>query len=249
MPFGFLTDTGDKVNDVQTIPPQRGKWEAEFWFRPKKVRSLTDAEIENSRQAVRSQVKSVRKVFQDLQIDFGIRNLIQGVFGPNRRQDLIMNSLGAQFRSFVFAEVFFQGFSVFNRFFQSRKFFAIPELIPEVVYHEYAHYAFQDSLVPSHSVPAHEAIANFFAALMIDDPNIGSRFKRAFRGKKTSGESQDLYDLSADSLNNVWNDFAFSFRWQLQSVCFAHERDVKTSEMQFFPVSCSVKQRILSVKS
>lgn len=202
-------------NNVQTIPAENG-WDSEIWFRPKKVRSMTEAEIDFQRNSIASEVKTIRKTFLGLQADMGIRTVITGVFGASGSSTFLYNSLAGQVRSFLLAEVLFDGFKYFTRLFENRSYYAIPELIPEVIYHEYSHYAFQEYLVPSHSIPAPEAIANFYASQMISSPFIAAKFKKAFKGKKTSGKDIELYRLSDDSSRNARNDFSFSFLYQLQ---------------------------------
>jgi hypothetical protein len=226
MPYAYLSPQQEKVNlkqanvfnNVQTIPGFAGKWDSEIWFRPKKVVYQDELQKKASRRAVKSEVNTIRKVFLDIQIDTTIRSVLQGLFSSEAGEAFLVKSLSTQLRSFLFSEILFEGFKVFNAFATDRKYYSIPELIPEVVYHEYAHFAFQPYLVPSHSIAVPEAMANFFAGLMIDSPEIAAKFRRAFRGKRTNGRSADRYELSTESRNNVRNDFTFSFMWQLQDV-------------------------------
>jgi hypothetical protein len=199
-------------NNAVTIPPSGNSritdkpWHYEIWFAPKKPVKI-DNSIYRSSQIVTSgpfMSQLLLGVGQSQATTIGI-DLVRGSgFGASFYAKTLAMSVGI---TAVVPNILKWVSKPFKQ-----NLFLDSGLIPEVIYHEYSHYALSEHLKIDTHAPVVEGVANFFAATIGKTDSIL---------KSTKGYSKGLVEISAkDSKNYAYSmedkkyaqlDFSFKF--------------------------------------
>jgi hypothetical protein len=91
-------------------------------------------------------------------------------------------------------------------------------LVPEIIYHEYAHAALSDHLVLSHSSAIIEGMADFFAGQIAKSPKLAKHIKKynTFNGKNAKKKQDYMIQFEMGEYANT--DFVFGLLWELKSI-------------------------------
>jgi hypothetical protein len=118
----------------------------------------------------------------------------------------------------VIMEVGYQSLGWINRLFQRKKYWLDTALVPEIIYHEYAHVALSDNLRLTHSTPVNEGIADYFAGVIADSPKLATKIKKynTFSGKKA--KNKKLYQLQFETTLYANTDFVLGLFWKLREI-------------------------------
>ncbi len=224
--FHYVHEDNNKVNNNATtvvcgkdliVPPVFGEvkeiasWGPEIWFRPGKKTKIPDF-----KQKLKSDTKELTAgngviLSENLLISEGVLGL------KNDNFEGAVNSVkdtGIEFLAFY-------GISLFMT-----EFFALvlPDtyrletaLVPEVIYHEYAHLFLGDYLPPNINNPLIEGMSDYFAAKIADNDELArklGKYGKAIRYRDAN--SVKPYKLDYDSKLSLGNnDFVLSFLWDV----------------------------------
>lgn len=218
-----------QFNNALTIPggtgiPGRGitPWGMEIWFRPMKKVHISELKIKNDGMgdwgtvltAFRKQMHmSTLQRFLGQLIQTQTSNsalMVEDVLGWENLLRLAGTS--------IFLEVAYQYSDPLARAFSRKWFWLDSALVPEIIYHEYAHVALSDFLVLSHSSPVIEGMADFFAGQIADSPNLATKIKdyNTFNGKKATRKQQ--YSVQFETTDWANSDFVFGMLWDLEAI-------------------------------
>jgi hypothetical protein len=101
----------------------------------------------------------------------------------------------------------------------SRKWYWLDTaMIPEIIYHEYAHAALSDNLVLSHSTAIIEGMADFFAGQIAGSPKLAKHIKKynTFNGKNAKRKQDYVIQFEMSEYANT--DFVFGLLWQIKNI-------------------------------
>jgi hypothetical protein len=210
-----------EYNNAVTIPasnskamPSVEKWNNEIWFR-----SAKEEEIDNS-------VYQVAKVMDQMDLT---TEMLKTVTDQNVQNSVVSSTLEESFSSvdymgFVESILYTVGvFKIAPKFLMfatgkiKTKTFLDTAMIPEVVYHEYTHYAISDFVSLRRSTPMNEGMANYFAAVISNSSNIAEKngkFSKNMGGYE--GNSKMMYQSTMETSNSAHSNFVFSYLWRLR---------------------------------
>jgi hypothetical protein len=87
-------------------------------------------------------------------------------------------------------------------------------MVPEIIYHEFAHVALYDYLSFNEKTPVVEGMANFFAAKMIKSFKLGAKLGKFGKGLGSyTGKSKRNYDYVNEIKKNSHSSFVLSMLW------------------------------------
>lgn len=142
------------------------KWGKEIWFRPMKKVSTQDVINELGPNPVTVALKQMQAPF----INYTVNQFNQTLMNHAFYASLTKNSLGKDFGRFLgtIALTYFviEASKKMDPLFVEKWFYLDSSMVPEVIYHEYAHLILSDHLEMSHSTPVIEGYADYFAAIM-----------------------------------------------------------------------------------
>ncbi len=221
----FMHDNLDgQYNNALSIPPGVGfpsrgieAWDNEIWFRPSKRIHVSEFGSDNSEDI---KMKYVLRRFrnQTHMISFQkfLSRLILGdVFLNNETPfSSVMRLAGTS----VIVEGIYQSTSIAAELFKQRWYRLDSALVPEIIYHEYAHVALSDHLAITHSSPVNEGMADYFAGKIANSKELATKIKdyNLFSGKKVKKRQMYRHDFEKHDYANA--DFVFGLLYEVEKV-------------------------------
>lgn len=214
-----------QYNNALTVPGGEGlagrgvtPWGTEIWFRPSKKVHISELKVKDSGMATWSGVFS--QLRQQNRMTTLQRFLSQGVQSatiPNAPAiglDSVLRTGGTA----LMIELVINNANKINNAVSRKWFYLDTALVPEIIYHEYAHVALSDRLVLSHSTAVIEGMADFFAGRIANSSKLALDIKKynVFNGKKATRKQQ--YQVEFETTDYANSDFVFGMLWDLNSI-------------------------------
>ena len=219
---------GEEFNTAVTIPasddwriPSVPAWSKEIWFRPSKE-LLVDSSL-----SVLAALIDSRETKTGLQIAV-IENSLYQLFDNGLMSQLFSNlqnnwnflSLGIGLAAIELMPKLLRWVGSGRK----RKFFLDTGMIPEIIYHEYAHYALSDGM-PLTSTPVIEGYANYFAGKISGKGQWGNRPGSYTTDRGRNAFARDLYSFRVESNLFSTGDFVYKLLWGLRDILSESKTD------------------------
>jgi hypothetical protein len=101
-----------------------------------------------------------------------------------------------------------------DKMFIEKYYFIDTAMIPEVVYHEFAHIAMSDHLKTVHSIPVIEGIADYFASIIAKRDKMYEKMNDFSSNKYKDVNNRSLYSPYLEGAWNATSDFTLSLLWK-----------------------------------
>ncbi len=207
---------GTVFNNAITIPPSSrmkldeiDSWGYEIWFAPKKVIKLKSS-LEQSTDILTSPAVMGNLIYSvaEKELTIMIQDLARGVewnkFSRNFYLQSLMYSVGIT--------ALIPNLLKWSSKVSKKKIFLDSGLIPEVIYHEYVHFALANKINIGHSSPVGESVANYFASKISSRNNILKNSRPYMKGLvKIDGSKIKKYKYIFDDSRYAQADFGFKF--------------------------------------
>lgn len=213
-------------NNALTIPAGKGlssrgvqPWGMEIWFRPSKQIHLNELNV-NNLQA--QEFKVLMKQFRDQNRMQSLQRFISNVVMSFTRDGGVdpfsTESLIRTVGSSLIIEAGYLFMDPLTRVFTRKWYWLDTALIPEIIYHEYAHAALSDRLVLSHSTAIIEGMADFFAGQIADSPELAKNIKKynTYNGKDATRKQEYMLQFEMEEYANT--DFVFGMLWEMKKI-------------------------------
>ena len=203
-------------------------WKEQIWFAPMKKRPHPYY------KEYKKLSNSFGSTIIDTSLQIGIRKTITDLF----RDKLGLATLHSFLYEIGFSYLFFYAAQkvllrgLENSYLDTAK-------IPDIIYHEFVHYALSDQISIGGSTPLNEGLANYFAAEILGSSKIG-RTGSGAQGKKygsaylsvKNGSQKPNFKLENElhSSSNPHNVFVFTLFWDIRGGVFK-ERETLFSNM------------------
>ena len=213
-----------EYNNALTVPPGVGypskgikPWDTEIWFRSSKVVNLKDLGLGNNANGNFNKLLSkYRKKLHKMNFQKFLVAIALSQTGQNNSAtiDALVRTGGTS----LMMETIFHSSDFMIKTFSRKNYHLDTALIPEIIYHEFAHLALSDKLLLTHSTSVNEGMADFFAGVIADSPKLAIKIKKynTFNGKDATKKEQ--YRLLFDTSDYANSDFVFGLLWGLQDV-------------------------------
>lgn len=226
----FAHDNLDpQYNNALTIPAGTGMpgrnikpWNMEIWFRPVKKVHIDDLKIKGSPMGSWGGVLAAfRQQMHMTTLQRFLAQLTQAQINPDTpmaQEFWGWENLVRIAGSSIILEAVYQYADPLARAFSRKWFWLDSALVPEIIYHEFAHVALSDHLVLSHSTAVIEGMADFFAGQIADSPNLATKIKdyNTFNGKKAT--RKQAYAVEFETTDYANSDFVFGMLWDLRTI-------------------------------
>ncbi len=227
-----------QFNNALTIPAGEGlaskgvkPWGMEIWFRPKKRVHLRDIQTNDlGNQEFRVLMTRFRN---QIHMQSLTRFLAQLAIAATTSSDsLSTDALIRTAGSSVIMEAGYQFYEPISKFFSRKWYWLDSALVPEIIYHEYAHAALSDHLVLSHSTATIEGMADFFAGQIADSPKLAKKIKKynTYNGKDATRKQEYMLQFEATQYANT--DFVFGMLWELKNILGAEKGEAFMFELR-----------------
>jgi hypothetical protein len=224
----FAHDNLDpQFNNALTIPAGKGlasrnikPWGIEIWFRPQKKIHISELNANNLQsQEFKVLMRGFRNQIhmQSLQrfLAQSVNILVNGSQGGRGFSlDQVMRTAGSS----LIMEFGYQFYDPIAKATSRKNYWLDTAMVPEIIYHEFAHAALSDHLVLSRSTAIIEGMADFFAGQIAGSPKLAKRIKKynTFNGKNAKRKQDYILQFEMSEYANT--DFVFGLLWEMKSI-------------------------------
>jgi hypothetical protein len=225
----FANDNKDpQYNNAVSIPAgespswvptaKQDKWNNEIWFRPMKKIRTKDLPKPSGDNPLTSQLRLLEKpVINYVQGQFNV-SLMEYLFYPNYVTEPFWQSLVRQAGTIAVTKAIIQGSTYMDNLFIEKYYYLDTAMIPEVIYHEYAHHVLSDHLAMTHSTPVVEGMADYYAAVLTYKKRVYEKVKGHSTANAKDRNSKSFYTHWDESTYKATSDFTLSVLWDVREV-------------------------------
>ncbi len=193
-------------------------WGPEIWFRPKKVvdtRTLPNTLGPNPLTQILTALEHPVINYARNQLQ---TSMIERIFYPSYSSGSLQNDLLRFAGTIALTRFLISSSKRMDPLFMEKWFYLDTAMVPEVVYHEYAHIVLADYLKISHSTPVLEGLADYFAADHANKRTVYSKVP----GRSTS-QAKDPYNKKpythwSEANRTASSDFVLAVLWDVRDV-------------------------------
>lgn len=214
-------DQVENSNNAWTVPEghtpnmvqPREEWYKEIWFSPMKklearkmVKSVGENPIHQSLLEIRDPIVNLNK-------NAVIYQILGSLINPAYRTSLQMQT---GIKRLITIGVIYGLVEVtkhMDNWFRSKYYYIDTAMIPDIIYHEYAHVALSDTLKPTHSVPVIEGMADYFASLVTNKVHMYEQIKGYSNNNGKNLKNKSFYHPYLEEPWNATSDFTVSLMW------------------------------------
>ena len=217
---------GPQFNNALTIPAGKGlaskgvkPWGMEIWFRPMKKVHLRDLKTNNlGNQEFQVLMSRFRNQIHMQSLQRFIAQVVIAVAAGSSSDAFTTDALVRTVGASIIMEAGYQFHQPISKFFSRKWYWLDSALVPEIIYHEYAHAALSDHLVLSHSTATIEGMADFFAGQIANSPKLAKKIKKynTFNGKDATRKQNYVLQFEATEYANT--DFVFGMLWEMRNI-------------------------------
>lgn len=214
-----------QFNNALSIPsgvgyPERGidAWNNEIWFRPSKRIHVSEFSSSSSGEDVKMKyiLRKFRNKTHMVSFQKFLSNLILGnvFYADEAPVSAVMRLAGTS----VIVEGIYQTTGIAAELFKQRWYRLDSALVPEIIYHEYAHVALSDHLAITHSSPVNEGMADYFAGKIANSKQLATKIRdyNLFSGKKVKKKQMYRFEFERQDYANA--DFVFGLLYETEKV-------------------------------
>lgn len=190
------------------------KWNKEIWFSPmKKIEARKMIESDGSNPIHESLL-----IVKDPIIDYnknrliysGISMIAYPTMNNSSFLDLAIKTLGPI--AIVYGLIAVT--KHMDSWFMDKYYFVDTAMVPEIIYHEYAHIAMSDTMKTVHSVPVIEGMADYFASRIANRRHMYKKLKNISSNKAKDVKNKSFYHPYLEGAWNATSDFTLSLLWK-----------------------------------
>lgn len=214
-----------QYNNALSVPAGKGyepagieSWNHEIWFRPAKKIHISDIDNHTSPYDLKKLFKNFRRGvhMSSLQKFLAQYFIVRAFDGLDTRGTIeqLIRTTGTS----IMLELGLSQAGLLERLLMRRWYKLDSALIPEIIYHEFAHIALSDHLELNHSTAVIEGMADFFAGKIADSKQLATKVKKynSYNGKKVKTTTAYRQEFELTSMANT--DFLFGLLWQVNDI-------------------------------
>lgn len=215
-----------QFNNALTIPAGSGlasrnvrPWNMEIWFRPSKKIHLRDLRTNNlEAQEFKVLMSGFREQIHMQSLTRFLTGAVMAIKEDGSPNPLAIENLVRTVGASVVMEAGYQFIDPITKAFSRKWYWLDTAVVPEIIYHEYAHVALSDKLVLSHSTAIIEGMADFFASQIAGSPKLASNIKKynTYNGKNAKRKQDYMIQFEMSDYANT--DFVFGVLWEMKNI-------------------------------
>jgi hypothetical protein len=214
-----------QFNNALSIPPgtpmdgvEIPAWGPEIWFRPVKVIRTEDLPANGlgaQGNPLTRYAAMLSGPVRSSATNRFIQLTLQKIFNPDSLRTPYRDLVIRQFATIAATAVLMEATKRSDRFFIEKYYYLDTAMIPEIIYHEFAHIALSDHLALSLSTPMLEGMADYFATAVAKNPHIASKIKDYSLSMPKNAKNKNTYDPIYETNLFANSDFVLSVLWRL----------------------------------
>ena len=193
-------------------------WGPEIWFRPKKhihTSTFVNDAGPNPLTQILTALEHPLINYAQNQLE---RNVLERIFYPSYSSGSLQTDV-IRFAGTIALTHFLIGASRrMDPFFLEKWFYLDTAMVPEVVYHEYAHVVLSDALKVSHSTPVSEGLADYFAAAQANKRKVYAKVPGRSTSHPKDPYNKKPYSHWSEANRAASADFVLAVLWDVRDV-------------------------------
>jgi hypothetical protein len=101
-----------------------------------------------------------------------------------------------------------------DKWFMEKYYYIDTAMVPDIIYHEFAHIAMSDTMKTVHSVPVIEGMADYFATRIAGRQKMYAKIKGYSNNQAKHTKSRTLYHPYLEGSWNATSDYTLSLLWK-----------------------------------
>lgn len=215
-----------KYNNAFTVPggetpdwvpaDRQDKWGMEIWFNP--MKRISSAKLADSMGAnpLEAQLGVLQGPLVNSTLDSFTRSALTHVFYPGQNSTSLLQSFTRHAGTLALLYGIVEASRHMDHFFMEDFYYLDTAMIPEVIYHEFAHAALSDQLEPTHATAVIEGMADYFATLVAGETMMYRRIVGFSNNVEKDALNQNLYHPYLERSFNATGDFVLSLLWKVK---------------------------------
>lgn len=198
------------------VPEDRQKsWNKEIWFRPmKKIETKSLAGIGPNPLTV--SLEALEQPFLNYTTSRFNQTMLEHLFYPTYSANPLWVDVVRFVGTIAITKAIIEASKHTDKLFLEKWYYLDTALVPEVIYHEYAHIILSDHLEMSHSTPVIEGMADYFAAALANKKKMYAKVKGVSNAAGKNTQSTKLYTHWYESNRLATSDFTLSVLWDVR---------------------------------
>lgn len=198
------------------VPAEKqDKWGKEVWFRPSKHIPTSELGPMGPNPLTVSLRALEDPLINYTQNQFNQR-LLEEFFYPAYASRPFKQDVIRYAGTYAVMKLIIYGSSMADSLFIDKFYYLDTAMVPEIIYHEYAHLVLSDNLQMSHSTPVNEGMADYFAAVMAKHRKIYDKVPGRSNSAPKDTQDKKKYSHWDESNRNATGDFALSVLWDVR---------------------------------
>lgn len=190
------------------------KWGKEIWFSPMKqikTRNLLTSEGNNP-------IHESLVLIKDPLVEYNKNSLIYTglsfLIAPTINQSYLLETAISNIGMLAIIYGSIEVTKHMDKFFVDKYYYIDTAMVPEIIYHEYAHIAMSDHLKTVHSVPVIEGMADYFASRIAKRAKMYEKMDDFSTNRFKDVNNKSLYSPYLEGAWNATSDFTLSLLYK-----------------------------------
>lgn len=195
------------------VAKDQKKWGKEIWFSPsKKIDSRKEVKSEGN-NPVHESLLLVKDPLVDMNKNALIYTGLALIASPALANGAVLNQALTSVGTIAFIYAAVEVTKHMDKWFMNKWFYIDTAMIPDIIYHEYAHIAMSDTMKTVHSIPVIEGMADYFATRVANRRKMYEAIEGFSKNKAKDAEDRSMYHPYLEGSWNATSDFTLSLLW------------------------------------
>jgi hypothetical protein len=195
------------------VAGEQKKWFKEIWFSPmKKIEARKEVKTEGE-NPIHESLLLVKDPVVELNQNALIYSALSWVKAPGVNGSYVLNNALTSLGTLAILYALIETTKHMDKWFVNKYYYIEAAMVPEIIYHEYAHIAMSDTMKTVHSVPVIEGMADYFATRVANRKKMYDELKEYSNNRAKDPLNRDLYHPYLEGAWNATSDFTLSVLW------------------------------------
>lgn len=210
-----FTVPGGKTPDF--LPPEKqDQWGMEIWFSPMKKIEVRELAEDNGVNPLEANMAQLQGPVVNYTINSFSQSALNHIFYPSYQTSSFWEMAVRHAGTLALTYGVVEATRHMDKLFMDKYYYLDTAMIPEVIYHEFAHAALSDELEPTHATAVIEGMADYFATLTAGTTDMYRMIKKFSNNMEKDALNKELYHPYLESSWNATGDFALSLLWKVK---------------------------------
>ncbi len=201
------------------VPEDRqDMWGPEIWFRPKKVIATSTFMNDPGPNPLEQVMTALEHPVINYARNQLERSILERIFYPSYSSGSLQGDVIRFAGTIALTHFLIHASKRADPFFLEKWFYLDTAMVPEVVYHEYAHIILSDSLKITHSTPVNEGLADYFAAAQANKRKVYAKVPGRSTSHPKDPYNKRPYSHWSEANRTASSDFVLAVLWDVRDV-------------------------------